>query len=151
MIFAEAPLANVSSGSLEIEGRCIEKDEVQPGIEVTVGHEEPFLGDILCASGSKWSGVVLVVSLLPEKGHGTVEVMKLDLICPVYEIVPAPLVAEAVRAARHKPVDHGQEKRSLYVEKEKPLRKKPFEDLSNPQLFPQPLEMRAGPIFVDWH
>ena len=70
--------------------------------------------------------------------------MKLDFIGPLHEIVSAPLVAEAVRAAHHQPVEDGQEKGPLHIEGEEPLRKKPLEDLWNSQLFPQPLENESG-------
>src|SRR5208283_3514456 len=102
--------------------------EVQPGIEVAIKREETFLDDILGAAGSKGSCALLVLGLLPEKGHGPVEVMELDLTCPLHEIVPAPLIAEAVRAAYHQPVEDGQEKRPLPIETEKPFSKKHLED-----------------------
>ena len=86
----------------------------------------------------------MVVGLFAQKGHGPVKVMKLDVFCSIDGVVPAPLVAEAVRTADHQPVQDGQEKRPLNVEEEKSFRNEPLDDLGDSQLFPQPLENESG-------
>jgi hypothetical protein len=111
---------------------------------MAIKHEESFLDNILGASWGEWSCAFLVFDLLPEKGHGAVEMMKLDLTRAFHKTVPAPPVAEAVRAPHHQPVENGQKKRPLDIEGEKPLGKKPLEDLWNSQLFPQPIENESG-------
>ena len=70
--------------------------------------------------------------------------MEFYFVCAIDKVVSAPPVAKSVRAACHKPVQDGQEKRPLNIEEEKSFGNKPLEDLWNTQLFPQPLENESG-------
>jgi len=145
MIFAETLLAQtLSAFSFEIDGGGIEEDKIKPAEKMPIVAKHSFLDEILRTSRRKWGGAVLVVQFFPDEGHGSVEMMKFDLIGPTDEIVSAPFVAEAVRAARHQPVEHREEDCPLDIKEEVALQQNMLNGFADPKILPESLEYECG-------
>jgi hypothetical protein len=151
MVFAKTLLAQALSAlSLEIDGGGIEEDKIKPAEKMPIVAKHSFLDEILRTSRGKRSGAVLVVGFFPDEGHGPVEMMEFDLIGPTHEIISAPFVAEAVRAAHHQPMEDCEKDRPLHVKEEVAIRENILNGFADPKILPEPLkyECRAYPLGI---
>src|SRR5262249_17301248 len=81
VILAMAALANgFSSLSLEVDAGGVEEDELEFGEQITPVGEQPLFDQVLGAPRSerRLIGLLAAGQLLPQPGHGPVEMMELQ-------------------------------------------------------------------------
>ncbi len=99
MILAMATLADgFAPLSLEVDAGGVEEDQLEIGEQITPVGEQPLLDQILGASRGEGCLVRLFRAgqLLPEPGHGPVEVVKLQNLTSFDLIILFPLVSGSI-------------------------------------------------------
>ena len=149
MILAVAkPPQFLSAISLKVDRSGVQKNQIEAAEEIAVVGEHGLLDSIFRASGRIESCMRLVFYLLTEKGHGTVKMVKGDVLYSVNAVVPAPLITEPVRPGYEKPVQDGEENRSFHVEEKEPLCEGPFEDFLDAERLPNPFKDQYRAYFL---
>ena len=98
-----------------------------------------FFYDVLGAARGE-GAILLVLDLLTQKGHRTVEVMEGEVVNPMDDVIPMPPVAGPVGARGEEPMHNREEDGPFYLEAELPPREEAMKDSVDPHLFPKPLE-----------
>jgi hypothetical protein len=132
----------------EVDRGGIKENQVQPGKEVAAFQKQSLFHAVFDASGGKGDCSSLVGQLLSQKRHGAIEVVQGEILHPLDGIIPAPLLAGAVRSGEKESVQDGEEDGSFHRKAELPPFQKALEDLVEMELLPEPLEeeRRADPL-----
>ena len=133
----------VARGVTEPPERAVGQRGMNPPF---AGHsrEQPLLDKIFDAARNEGSAVLLCRGqFFAKPGHGTVEMMELQAIDTRDAVVAAPLVAAAVGAGDHQPMEDGEEDGSLDGKLEAAIRKQLLHDLAAPCVAPQTLEQQC--------
>ena len=147
MVLAEAALADVLAAfSFEINRSGVEEDELEISEEVAPVGEEILLDPVLDASWRERRLVLLLIlgQLFTQPGHGSVEVMELQVVAAFDLVVRLPLVGGAVAAGVHEAMEHGEEDGALDVEFIASCIEELLDDVPAAGLLPEPLEDEGG-------
>jgi hypothetical protein len=132
--------------ALEIQRGGIHEHNREIGEQRAPTGEQPLLDKILDAARDKGSAVLIGRGqFLAEPGHGAVEVMELQAIDTGDAVVATPLIAGAVRAGDHQPVQDGEEDGSLDGKLEAATSKQFHHPLAAPCVAPQTFEQQWRP------
>ena len=120
----------------------VHEDDGEFGEEVAPPLEQSLLDLVLDRARGEGRGAGLLVSgeFLAEPGHGAVEVVQGKAVNAGDVVVGQPLLAGAVRAGDHDPVQHGGEDRPLDRELEATPGQQVLDDGLAAGLLPQPSE-----------
>jgi len=145
MIFAKAPAAEVFTALfLEVNRGRIKEHQVQFGEQIPIVKKQHFLDQIFITSQTKIVCLVLIRQSFPQKGHGPIQMMQIQLLCARYQIVPSPFITETVRAGYHQPMQYGQKDSTFHVKLELSTGQQLLDAGLNPAFFPQPLKHQCG-------
>ena len=129
--------------ALEIQRGGVHEHHREIGEQRAPTGEQPLLDKILDAARNQGSAVLLGRGqFLAKPGHGAVEVMELQAIDTGDAVVAAPLIAGAVGAGDHQPVQDGKEDGSLDGKLEAATSKQFLHDLAAPCVAPQTFEQQ---------
>ena len=123
--------------ALEIQGGGVHEHHRQIGEEIAPAREQPLLDEILdAARNQRPVGLLRRRQFLAEPSHGAVEVMELQPRDAVDAVVVAPLLAGAVGAGHHQPMQDGQEDGALDGKLEAAIGEQLLEDRLAPGVAP---------------
>jgi len=131
-----------AAGTFEGERGRVHEHDAEIGEEVAPSGEQRLLQAVLDAARCEGRGVGLpgLGQLLPEPGHGAVEMVQRQAIRARDGVVLHPMDAGAVRARGHQPVQHRHEQGPLDVELEATPGEVRLHDRGAAGLLPQPPE-----------
>src|ERR1700759_733288 len=99
MVFAIAVLTNaLSAEAFEVEAGGVHEHQVEPAEQVTTMGEQLFLDQVLGAARREWRGVILLPGgqCFTEPGHGTVEVVQVEVSAAADAIILAPAIRRQI-------------------------------------------------------
>ena len=116
VVFAKTSLADGCIAlALKVDGRGIEKNQIQTGEQIPLIEENRLLDQILVTPDSKQRGGLLIIDRFSQKSHRPVKMMQIQLLCVADVVVSAPLFAKAIRARYHQPVQNSQKNGSFNI------------------------------------
>jgi hypothetical protein len=143
MILAMATLADdFSSLSLEVDAGGVEKDQSEFAEQITPVGEQSLLDQVLGTSRGQWCLVCLFRAgqLLPEPGHGPVEMVKLQSLTFFDLIIFLPLIGGSITARVEETMKDCQEDRPLDGELKVAALEEWTDHMPTAGLLPEPLE-----------
>ena len=145
VILGIAPLAQArAAGADEAQRGGVHEHHRELAEQVPPGCEQLLLDQVLdrARGERRGAGLLLGRQFLAEPGHGAVEVMQRQPVHAGDGVVGHPLLAGAVRAGDHEPVQHGGEDRALDGELEQALGQQRLDHRLAAGLLPQPPEQQ---------
>jgi len=147
MVFAVAVLTDARSAeALEVEAGCVHEHQVQPAEQVAPVCKQLLLDQILGAARRKWHRIILLLGgqCFTEPGHGTVEVVQVEIFAAADAIVLTPAIRRQIRTAAHQAMQHSEEHRAFHCEAMAALARNARDHVLAASFLPQPLEQQGG-------
>jgi hypothetical protein len=145
MILGVALLSQgVAAFPFKIDRGGVKEEQIHSGEKVAVGMKEVFFDDVLDAPGSKRRSVLLILSLLSQKGHGPIQMMQTKRFNSVNTLIPAPLIARPVGAGNEQAMQNRQKDGSFHIKLEFAVAQNAMKNLADPHLLPKPLKDHSG-------
>src|SRR5215472_12559080 len=147
MVLAIAVLTDaLSAEAFEVEAGGIHEHQVQAAEQVAPMGEQLLLDQVLGAARRETRRIILLPrgQCFTEPGHGTVEVVQVEVFAAADAIILAPAIRRQIRTAAHQAMQHGEKHRAFQYEAMTALARQTCDHGLAAGLLPQPLEQQGG-------
>jgi hypothetical protein len=141
VVFAMPKLANsLSSGPFEVNGGCVEKDQLKACEKIEMSFKEPLFDEVFRASWRERCCSSLVAQDFPKKSHGSIHMVKSDIINTSNGVATTPVITRPIGTGDKEPMQNCKEDSSLNIKLKFPISKQPFDNRWQAKLIPEPFE-----------